>query len=86
MKVLGRGEGMWFILVVELFFCLGVAWMLPEDYPYLLSLNSSFPGEAAEEVRGWYFYILNLGGLQGKRLIWNNTGLGLPGLLILALP
>lgn len=53
---------------------------------YLLSLNSSFPGEAAEEVRGWYFYILNLGGLQGKRLIWNNTGLGLPGLLILALP
>lgn len=40
--------------------------MLSEDYPYLLSLNSSFPGEAAEEVRGWCVYMLNLGGLPGK--------------------
>lgn len=73
-------------LVVELGFCWGAARVLPEDYPFLLSLNSSFPGEAEEEVRGWCVYMLNLGGLQGKRLIWSHTGLGLPGLLILALP
>lgn len=57
---------------------------MPENYPSLLSLNSSFPGEAAEEVRGCV-YVLDLGGLQGKGLAWSNVGLGLPGLLSSAL-
>lgn len=52
--------------MVELSFCLRAAWVLPENYPYLLSLNSSFPGEAEEEVRGWCVYMLGLRGLQGK--------------------